>query len=67
MDTVTSELVKVAKKESLYVGFAQVRDGVVVYRDSIRANTVEQAIERRFPGGLPDGFVVEKVIRTPGL
>ena len=62
--TVTSEIVKVAERAALYVGFAEVQNGEVVYRDAIRANTITEAIAVRFGGVLPDGFIVEKVIRS---
>lgn len=67
MDRVTSRVVKLARRRKLYVGFAWIRDGEVVYRDSIRADSVERAIEVRFGGKLPDGFVVEKVVETPEI
>ena len=62
-DTATSQVVKVAIRKALYVGFAEVRNGQVTYRDGIRADSVEQAIAVRFGGKLPDCFIVEKVVR----
>ena len=59
----TSQIVKVADRAILYVGFAEVQNGEVVYRDGIRANSVTEAIAVRFGGVLPAGFIVEKVVR----
>lgn len=62
----TCEITKRAITKSLYVGFAEVRNGEVVYRDGIRANSVEEAIASRWShlrGKLPEGFIIEKVVR----
>jgi len=63
MSQTTSQVVKVAVRKSLYVGFAEVQNGQVTYRDGIRADSVKEAISIRFGGGLPEGFIVEKVVR----
>ena len=63
MSQVTSQVVKVAVCKAIYVGFAEVRNSKVTYRDGIRANSVKEAIAVRFGGELPEGFIVETVVR----
>ena len=63
MNQITSQRIKIAKTKPLYVGFAEVRDGQVVYRDGVRADSVKDAIAVRFAGSLPVGFIVERVVR----
>ena len=63
MSEMTSQVVKVAVRKALYVGFAEVRNGQITYRDGILADSVKEAIATRFGGELPEGFIVEKCIR----
>lgn len=60
---VTSYASRRAVRRRVSVVFAQVVGGEVVYRDTVHADSVEAAVSVRFPGGLPDGFVVEAVHR----
>lgn len=61
---VTSEKIKTAQIFFRYnVLFVEKRNGEIVYRDGILANSVKEAIASRFGGTLPAGFEVENVVR----
>ena len=57
-------VVKPTPAKPVTVLIAERRDGVIVYRDWLTAESVEAAIQNRFSGPLPDGFIIEKVMAS---